>query len=106
MERLTKYREAAKTRLKAGEITKTTVLRAEGELSGALSDQIKARNFYESSRVNLARLVGIERDFQIREIPVTERETASLDVLKGKALKNRPDVKSIETQVQICRKTD
>jgi outer membrane protein len=104
VERLTKYREAAKTRLKAGEITKTTVLRAEGELSGALSDQIKAKNFYESSRVNLARLVGIERDFQIREIPVTERETVSLDVLKEKALKNRPDVKSIETQVQIAEK--
>ena len=104
VERLTKYREAAKTRLKAGEITKTTVLRAEGELSGALSDQIKARNFYESSRVNLARLVGIERDFQIREIPVAERETAPLDVLKEKALKNRPDVKSIETQVQISEK--
>jgi outer membrane protein len=104
VERLTKYREAAKTRLKAGEITKTTVLRAEGELSGALSDQIKARNFYESSRVNLARLVGIERDFQIREIPVSERETPPLEALKGKALKNRSDVKSIETQVQIAEK--
>jgi len=104
VERLTKYREAAKTRLKAGEITKTTVLRAEGELSGALSDQIKARNFYESGRVNLARIVGIERDFQIREIPVAEHETPPLDVLKEKALKNRPDVKSIETQVQISEK--
>jgi outer membrane protein len=104
VERLTKYREAAKTRLKAGEITKTTVLRAEGELSGALSDQIKARNFYESWRVNLARIVGIERDFQIREIPVAERETPPLDVLKEKALKNRPDVKSIEAQVQISEK--
>jgi outer membrane protein len=104
VERLTKYREAAKTRLKAGEITKTTVLRAEGELSGALSDQIRARNFYESSRVNLARIVGIERDFQIREIPVAERETPPLGVLKEKALRNRPDVKSIETQVQISEK--
>jgi outer membrane protein len=104
VERLTKYREAAKTRLKAGEVTKTTVLRAEGELSGALSDQIKARNFYESSRVNLARLVGIERNFQIREIPVSERETLPLDALKETALKNRPDVKSIETQVQISEK--
>jgi outer membrane protein len=90
--------------LKAGEITKTTVLRAEGELSGALSDQIKARNFYESSRVSLARLVGIERDFQIREISVVEQETPSLDILKEKALKNRPDVKSVETQVQIADK--
>ena len=104
VERLTKYRDAAKIRLKAGEITKTTVLRAEGELSGALSDQIKARNFYESWRVNLARIVGIERDFQIREIPVAEHETPPLDVLKEKALKNRPDVKSIETQVQISEK--
>jgi len=104
VERLTKYREAAKTRLKAGEITKTTVLRAEGELSGALSDQIRARNFYESSRVNLARIVGIERDFLIREIPVAERETPPLDVLKETALKNRSDVKSIETQVQISEK--
>jgi len=104
VERLTKYREAARTRLKAGEITKTTVLRAEGELSGALSDQIKARNFYESSRVYLARIAGIERDFQIREMPVSERETPSLDVLKENALKRRPDVKSIETQVQISEK--
>ena len=104
VERLTKYREAARTRLKAGEITKTTVLRAEGELSGALSDQIKARNYYESSRVYLARIAGIERDFQIREMPVEERDTPPLDVLKESALKKRPDVKSVETQVQISEK--
>ena len=104
VERLTKYRDAARTRLKAGEITKTTVLRAEGELSGALSDQIKARNVYESARVYLARLVGIERDFQIREIPVAEWDGADLEVLKEKALKNRPDVKSTEMQVQMAEK--
>ncbi len=104
VERLTKYRDAARTRLKAGEITKTTVLRAEGELSGALSDQIKARNAYESARVFLARFVGIERDFQIREIPVTERDAADLEALKEKALKNRPDVKSSEMQVRMTEK--
>jgi outer membrane protein len=104
VERLTKYRDAARTRLKAGEITKTTVLRAEGELSGALSDQIKARNAYESARVFLARLVGIERDFQIREVPVTEKETDVLEALQKKALKLRPDVKSSEMQVQMAEK--
>jgi len=104
VERLTKYREAARTRLKAGEITKTTVLRAEGELSGALSDQIKARNAYESARVFLARLVGIERDFEIREVPITEREAADLEALKERALKNRSDVKSAEMQVRIAEK--
>ena len=104
VERLTKYREAARTRLKAGEITKTTVLRAEGELSGALSEQIKARNAYESARVFLARLVGIERDFQIREVPVTERDAADLEALKDRALKARPDVRSAEAQVRIAEK--
>ncbi len=44
VERLAKYREAARTDSQAGEMQKTTVLRAEGELSGALSDQIRARN--------------------------------------------------------------
>ena len=54
VERLTKYREAARTRLKAGEITKTTVLRAEGELSGALS--------FKTSRAGVSRSsTGISR---------------------------------------------
>ncbi|HEY5497349.1 MAG TPA: TolC family protein, partial [Syntrophales bacterium] len=42
VERLTAYRKAAENRLKVGEVTKTVLLRADGELSGALSDQIKA----------------------------------------------------------------
>jgi outer membrane protein len=104
VERLTKYLNAAKTRLKAGEITKTTVLRAEGELSGALSDQIKARNAYEISRVTLARIVSIERDFAILEIPIQEGKIVSLQELQSTALKNRFDVKSVEMQVKIAEK--
>jgi outer membrane protein len=104
VERLTKYLSAARTRLKAGEITKTTVLRAEGELSGALSDQIKAKNAYEISRVSLARLVSIERDFAIREVPVQEGKTGSLAELQDAAVKRRPDVKSVEAQVKISEK--
>ena len=104
VERLTKYLSAARTRLKAGEITKTTVLRAEGELSGALSDQIKARNAYEIARVTLARLVSIERDYSIREIPVQEGMIGSLQELQNTALKNRFDVKSVEMQVKIAEK--
>jgi outer membrane protein len=102
VERLTKYLSAARTRLKAGEITKTTVLRAEGELSGALSDQIKARNAYEITRVTLARLVSIERDYTIREIVVSEGQVGTLADLQNAALKRRPDVKSLEEQVKIA----
>jgi outer membrane protein len=104
VERLTKYLSAARTRLKAGEITKTTVLRAEGELSGALSDQIKARNAYEITRVTLARLVSIERDYSIKEIPVKEEKIGSLQELQSAALKNRFDVKSVEMQVKSAEK--
>ena len=104
VERLTKYLSAARTRLKAGEITKTTVLRAEGELSGALSDQIKARNAYEITRVTLARLVSIEREYSIREIPVSEGKIGTLADLQNAALKRRPDVKSLEEQVKIAEK--
>jgi len=58
----------------------------------------------KATRVYLARIAGIERDFQIREMPVEERDTPPLDVLKERALKKRPDVKSVETQVQISEK--
>jgi len=54
--------------------------------------------------VFLARLVGIERDFEIREVPITEREAADVEALKERALKNRSDVKSAEMQVRIAEK--
>ena len=41
--RLTKHRDAASVRLKVGEVTKTALLRAEAELSGAQSEEIKAK---------------------------------------------------------------
>ncbi len=53
VERLTKYRDAAAIRLKVGEVTKTTLLRAEAELSGAQSDEIKTRNGFEIAKLCL-----------------------------------------------------
>ncbi len=44
VERLTKYRDAATIRLKVGEVTKTDLLRAEAELSGAQSELVRAKN--------------------------------------------------------------
>jgi len=41
--RLTKQRDAAATRLKVGEVTKTTLLRAEAQLSGAESEVVRAK---------------------------------------------------------------
>lgn len=65
VERLTKHRDAASIRLRVGEVTKTAVLRAEAELSGARSDLVKARNLLKFSRAVLKRIVGLEDEFEI-----------------------------------------
>lgn len=63
VERLTKHRDAAASRLKVGEVTKTDLLRAEAELSGAKSDLIRAENNLKLTKANLARIVGLNEDY-------------------------------------------
>jgi outer membrane protein len=74
--RLIKYRDAAVTRLKIGEVTKTAVLRAEAELSGAQSDLVKAENLFSATKAVLQRIVGFEGDFVLYDV----HKSASLDV--------------------------
>jgi len=65
VERLTKHRDAASIRLRIGEVTKTAVLRAEAELSGARSDLVKAENLLRFTKAVLKRIVGLEDEFDI-----------------------------------------
>ncbi|OPY00222.1 MAG: Outer membrane protein TolC precursor [Syntrophorhabdus sp. PtaB.Bin047] len=65
VERLTKHRDAASVRLRIGEVTKTAVLRAEAELSGARSDLVKAQNLLKFTKAVLKRIVGLEDEFEI-----------------------------------------
>ncbi|MGD9578318.1 MAG: TolC family protein [Syntrophorhabdus sp.] len=65
--RVKKYRDAAATRLKVGEITKTVLLRAEAELSGAQSEQIRTDNNYKLARAILSRIVGLEGEYRLKE---------------------------------------
>ncbi len=102
LERVTKYRDAARTRLKVGEITRTVLLRAESELSGARSDLVKAENALTLANTALARVVGIEPGFTLEEEPLKDTETASLSELKSLALSERADLKSLEQQVKIA----
>jgi outer membrane protein len=117
--RLTKYRDASQTRLKVGEVTKTTVLRAQAELSGASAELVKAQNAYDLTKVLLARIVGLSGDFTIKQDPyatitVEEKERMEgqlsidgcqpldLECLKNKALAQRPDLRSLELQKKIA----
>jgi len=82
IERLTKYRTAASTRLKIGEVTKTAVLRAEAELSGAQSELVRLENLYVYTKALLARLAGLPEGYEIRE-PAKDSDIRSDAMVPG-----------------------
>ena len=102
LERLMKYRDAAEKRLRIGEVTKTALLRAEGELSGAKADRLQAQNGLELAMAVLASNVGIAGDFSLREVPPVEGEVALLSVFQEQAFSARADLKSLAVQKQIA----
>ena len=102
LERLTKYRDAAQKRLKVGEVTKTVLLRAEGELSGARSDYVKVKNLLELAKTVLARVVGIKGDFQLKEEHSEDIVIPSESSYLEAALSGRADLKSLEIQKKIA----
>lgn len=107
VDRLTKHRDAAQTRLKVGEVTKTVLLRAEAELLGAQSELIKAENNLKFAKTVLARTVGISGDYDVKE----EQQPSVLNILtpdcrldcfKGIALSERAELKAFELQKKIA----
>lgn len=114
VERLTKHRDAALTRLKIGEVTKTALLRADAELSGAVSDKIRAENNLNLAKSILARVVGLNENFDIQEPPLITQSSEldflmpnctlpALECLKQTAFLERSDLKSIEIQKKISQ---
>jgi outer membrane protein len=115
-ERLKKHRDAAAVRLKVGEVTKTALLRAEAELSGANSDLVKAENILKLAKAALARTAGIEGDFILKEGDGSYAEkdlaamtagcenvkSAKLQCFKQKASDSRPELKSLSLQEKIA----
>ena len=102
VERLSAYRRAAEKRLRVGEVTKTVLLRADGELSGAISDQIKAKNALDLSRALLARIVGIPEDFQLKEIIRKDEPLPPLEDYVTMGLAKRAEMKSLESEKRMA----
>ena len=108
LERLSKHRDASNARLKAGEATKTVVLRAEAELSGARSDMLKSENSLRLAKAVLARIAGINGEYSIREPMDNSRYTAgiednqSFESFKETALNERAEIKSNSIQKKIA----
>ncbi|MBI5027204.1 MAG: TolC family protein [Nitrospirae bacterium] len=117
VERLTKHRDAAAIRLKVGEVTKTALLRAEAELSGAQSELIRAENNLKLAKAILARVVGIEGEYDVREslqssvgspqsfdfsFLTADCRLSTGDCFKQTAFKERAEVRSGEIQKRIA----
>lgn len=114
VERLTKHKNAAATRLKVGEVTKTALLRAEAELSGARSDLIKTENFMKLRKAVLARIVGIDEDFDVMDSNYSEVSgdgaeeiiegcvPLNVQCLKEKAASERAELKSADLKKKIA----
>jgi outer membrane protein len=102
LDRLERYRNAAEQRVKIGEVTRTVLLRAEGELSGARSDRLQAQNALELARAVLASNCGIRDPFTLSEVPMEEKEIPLLSAFQEQAFVIRPDLKSLEVQKQIA----
>jgi outer membrane protein len=96
VDRLTQYRQAAEKRQKVGEVTKTVLLRADAELSGAKSDRLRATNAQELAMAVLARVAGIEGPYTIKEEAPVQEEVPSLETLQATAFAQRADLKSQE----------
>lgn len=65
LKRLKKHRDAVAVRLKTGEVTKTDLLRAEAELSGAQAELARAGNNIRLAKAVLARVVGLIGEFDV-----------------------------------------
>lgn len=106
VQRLSKYRDDSYMRLKVGEVTKTVLLRAEAELSGAESDLVKTKNLQKLAKAILARTVGITGEYSLQEAHengiVAEGIEESLDLLKKTAFSQRPEMGAGQIQQTIA----
>lgn len=102
LERLTKYHHLVEIRMKVGELTKTALLRARGELSGAKADYLKASNALKLARAALTRLTGVEPDFRLKEETISSSDACEIESLRKSALEERTDLKSYDLQTRMA----
>ena len=102
VERLTQYRNSAEKRVKVGELTKTALLRADGELSGARADYLRATNLVILTRAALIRITGIEETFRLKNEKMPSSDFDEFENLRETAINSRADLKGYEMQTKIA----
>jgi outer membrane protein len=102
VERLTQYRHSVERRMKVGELTKTALLRAEGELSGAQADYLRATNALKLSRAALVRITGVEENFRLKEEEHSSADVDPIEKLRRTAMNDRSDLQSYDMQIRMA----
>ncbi len=92
VKRLEEHRRSAETRLRVGEVTKSILLRAEAELSGAKADLIRVTNQLRQAKEDISLLAGIRGDFDIKEPKPLEAPIGTDDELIALAYQERRDL--------------
>jgi outer membrane protein len=104
IESLESHLAVAKNFYDVGMIPVNDLLKAEVELANAQHNLIQARNASRLSRVSFNVLLSrsVDEPFEIEDTLLYNPETPDFDVCLGKALKARPEIKSLElTDAQI-----
>jgi len=89
---------AADKRLWIGEVTRTVLLRANAELSGALSEQTAAGNLLALAMAQLKRVTGLEGEVRLKDDPPSRVEWPELSTFQTTALSERSDLKGLDIQ--------
>ena len=103
-ERLKVHRDSSEKRFIVGKDTKTILLRAEAELSGAEAQLVSTENGLELSKIILARLVGLETDFELEESSLKEPDNIEIELLLEKAYNNRSEMMQANLDKKISGK--
>jgi outer membrane protein len=101
VERLSTYRQAADKRFRVGEVTRTVLLRAEAELSGALSDRMTAINSLELATAHLNRIVGLRDVVRLKAEPSADPDISPVETYVTTAMAERSDLKGLEIQKKL-----
>ncbi|MBF0320572.1 MAG: TolC family protein [Nitrospirae bacterium] len=108
--RLTDYKKAAEVKLLAGEATKTALLRAQAELSGAIAQLVTSEHALKVKKSTLARTVGLSGDFDVKDsvspslIELSLCSEADVECFKQTAINERPEIKSARLNTEIYKK--
>ena len=91
---------------KQGLATKNEVLKVEVQLSEAQLSQIDARNSVKLATVNFDNVINIplSTDIEIqKDVQVENENIEEIDHLIDKAMKNRPDLKSLQFRLDVSK---